>query len=141
MDTDSFIFYVKTEVFYEDIADDVEERFDTSNYKFKRPLPTGKNKKVIEFMKDDPAGDIMTESVALRPKTYSYLNDDGGGEKRAKGTKKCVTKRKPKFVDYKKCLLNDEIILGSQQRIRSEHHDVHTEKFRKIALSNNDDKR
>ena len=45
------------------------------------------------------------------------------------------------FIDYKKCLLNDEIIPKSQQRIRSEGHDVHTEKVRKIALSNNDDKR
>ena len=45
MDTDSFIFHTKTEDFYEDIADDVEKRFDTSNYKVKRPLPIGKNKK------------------------------------------------------------------------------------------------
>ena len=41
----------------------------------------------------------------------------------------------------KKCLLNNEIILKSQKRIRSEGHDVHTEKGRKIALSNNDDKK
>ena len=45
MDADSFIFHAKTEDFYEDIADDAEKRFDTSNYKVKRPLPIGKNKK------------------------------------------------------------------------------------------------
>ena len=45
MDTDSFIIYIKTEDFYEDIATDVEKRFDTSNYVVDRPLPTGKNKK------------------------------------------------------------------------------------------------
>ena len=83
----------------------------------------------------------MTEFVALPLKTYSYLNDDGGVEKKDKGTKKCVTKRKLKFIYSKKCLLSDEIILKSQQRIRSEGHDTHTEKVRKIALSNNDDKR
>ena len=55
--------------------------------------------------------------------------------------KRCVTKRNLKFIDYKKCLLNDEITLKSQQRIRSEGQDMHTEKVRKIALSNNNDKR
>ena len=47
MDTDSFIMHLKTEDFYKDIADDVEKRFETSTYKFNRPLLTGKNKKVI----------------------------------------------------------------------------------------------
>ena len=45
IDTDSFIIYIKTEDFYKDIADDVEQRFDTSNYEINRPLHTGKNKK------------------------------------------------------------------------------------------------
>ena len=45
MDTDSFIMQIKTKHFYEDIADDVEKRFDTSIYDVSRPLPTGKNKK------------------------------------------------------------------------------------------------
>ena len=43
MDTDGLILFIKTEDFYEDIADDVEKRFDTSDYKVDRPLPTGKN--------------------------------------------------------------------------------------------------
>ena len=77
IDTDSFIINIKTEDFYEDIADDVEKRFGTSNYEVNRPLPTGKNKKVIELMKDEFRRKIMTEFVALRPKTYSYLMDDG----------------------------------------------------------------
>ena len=47
MDTDSFIMNIKTEDFYKDIANNVETRFDTSNYECDRPLPTGKNKKVI----------------------------------------------------------------------------------------------
>ena len=37
--------HIKTEYFYEDIANDVEKRFDTSNYEVNRPLPKGKNKK------------------------------------------------------------------------------------------------
>ena len=47
MDTDSFVMNIKTKDFYKDIANDVEERFDTSNYEINRPLPTGKNKKVM----------------------------------------------------------------------------------------------
>ena len=57
MDTDSFIVYIKTDNIYKDIAEDVETRFDTSNYELEcnsieRALAKGKNKKVIRFMKD-----------------------------------------------------------------------------------------
>ena len=141
MDTDSFIMHIKTEDFYKDIANDVEKRFDTSNYEVNRPLSTEKNKKVIGLMKDELGGKIMAEFVALRPKTYSYLTDDCKEDKKAKGTKKCVIKRRPKFNDYKDCLLNNEIILKSQQSFNSERHDVYTEEVNKIARSSNDDKR
>ena len=141
MDTDGFIRNIKTEGFYNDIANDVEKRFDTSNYEVDRPLPTGKNKKVIGLMKDELGGRIITEFVALRPKTYSYLTDDFKEDKKAKGTKKCVIKRMIKFDDYKKCLLNGEVILKSQQRFKSKGHDLYTENINKIALSSNDDKR
>ena len=65
MDIESFIIYIKTEDFYEDIANDVEERFDTSNYEVNRPLSTEKNKKVIGLMKDELEGKIITEFGAL----------------------------------------------------------------------------
>ena len=141
MDTYSFIMDIKRNDFYKDIANDVECKFDTSNYEVNRSLPMGKNKKVIGLMKDELGGKIITEFVTLRPKTYSYLTDDGKEDKKAKGTKKCVIKKMIKFNDYKKCLLNDEVILKSQQRFISKKHDVYTENINKIALSNNDDKR
>ena len=46
-----------------------------------------------------------------------------------------------KFNYYKKCLLNNKVILKSQQRFISKKHDVYTENINKIALTNNDDKR
>ena len=141
MDTDSFIMHVTTEDFYKDIPEDVEKRFDTSNYEANRPLRTGKNKKVIALMKDELGGKIMTEIVALRPKTYSYLMDDCLSDKKVKGTKKDIIKRRLKFNDYKDCLLNNEIVLKSQQRFKSERHGAYTEEINKIALSSNDDKR
>ena len=141
MDTNSFIIKIKTNDFYEDIASDVENRFDTSNYEVNRPLPTGKNKKIIGLMKDKLGGKIIAEFVTLRPKTYSFLTDDGKEDKKAKGTKEFIIKKMIKFNDYKKCLLDDEVILKSQQRFTSKKHNVYTENKNKIALSNNDDKR
>ena len=96
MDTDSFIVYIKTDI-YKDIAEDVETSFDTSNYELDRALPKGKNKKVIGLMKDELGGKIMIKYVGLRVKTYSYLIDDSSEEKKSKGTKKCVIKRNLNF--------------------------------------------
>ena len=83
MDTDSFIIYIKTEDVYEDITDDFGKRFDTPNYEVNRTLPTRNNKKVIGLMKVELGGKIMTEFVALRPKTYSCLMDDGKNDKKS----------------------------------------------------------
>ena len=141
MDMDSFIMNIKTNDFYKDISDYVDNRFDTSNYEVKRPLPIGKNKKIIGLIKDKLGGEIITEFIALRPKTYSYLTDNDKIDKKAKGAKKCVIKKMIKFDDYKKCLLNDKVILKSQQRFISNKHDVYTEDVNKIVLSNDDDKR
>ena len=140
MDTNSFIMNIKTNDFYKDISDDVDNRFDTLNYEAERPLPIGKNKKVIGLMKNELGGEIITEFIALRPKTYSYLTDNDKIDKKAKGTKKCVIKKMIKFDDYKKCLLNDKVILKSQQRFISNKHNVYSEDVNKIAL-NNDDKK
>ena len=150
MDMDSFIMNIKTNDFYKDISNDVENRFDTSNYEVNRPLPTGKNKKVIGLMKDELGGKIIMEFVILRPTTYSFLTDDGKEDKKAKGTKKCIIKKMIKFEDEDDEVMkmmkmmkfeDDEEILKSQQRFISKKHDVYTENINKIALSNNADKR
>ena len=69
MDTNSFIVYVKRDHIYKDIAENVESRFDTSNYKLDRPFPKEKKKKVIGLMKDKLSGKIMIKFVGLRAKT------------------------------------------------------------------------
>ena len=83
----------------------------------------------------------MKKFVALRPKTSFYLMDDGNSDKKVKRTKKSEMKRILKFNDYKNCFLNNEIILKSQERFKSEAHNLYTEEFNKTALSNNNDKR
>ena len=119
MDTDSLVYHIKTEDFYADIVNDVEERFDTSGYVpdgyyvprtaawSHHPLPIGKNKKVIRLMKDELGGAIMTEFVSLRPKLYSNNKLDGSEDKKCKGIKKCVVKKTLTFKDYKNCLFED----------------------------------
>ena len=79
--------------------------------------------------------------VDLLSKTYAYLLDDSEEKKRNKRVKKCVVKNELKFIYYKDCLFNNNVILKSQQRFKSELYSVYTEEVNKIALSSNDDKR
>ena len=68
------------------IGNDVEKGFDRSNYEINKPLPKGKNKKVIGVMKDELGGKIATDFVGLRPKTYSFLINNDSQDKKAEGT-------------------------------------------------------
>ena len=105
MDTDNVTLYIKVDNSYNDIVEDVEIRFDF--YELERPLPKQKNKKVINLMKDELGGKIITEFARLRAKTYIYLIDNGSENKKVKGTKKCFVKRN--FEGYKHCLKPTEI--------------------------------
>ena len=87
------LFTLKPKLFFEDIPNDVERWFDTSNYNDKRPLLIRKHKNVPGLFKNELGGEIITEVVALRPKIYAYLIDNGCDHKKAKGTKKCVIKK------------------------------------------------
>ena len=121
-------------------------------------------------MKDELGGQIITKFAGLRPKTYSYLKDNNGECKNAKGTKKCVAERMLKFEYCKKCVktsqiinivnysekrginvdnlkedkkefIKNRLILKTKQRFKGERHNVFTEEINKIALSPNNDKR
>ena len=142
-DTDSFAIHIKTEGFFEDISNNIERWFDTCNYdeNDERLLPIGKNKRIPGLFKDELGGKIMVKVVALRPKTWTYLMDDGSDKKKPKGTKKCVIKRELIFENYKDCLFNEKAISKKQQRFKSYYHDVFTEEINKVALSSNDNKR
>ena len=109
------------------------------NYKINRPLVIGKREKVNGLMKDALRGKIMTEFVGFRPKTYLYLMNGDNTDKKA--MKKCVLKNKDFSLVIINFLLNNKIILKSQQRFKSEAHDVYTENINKTALSINDERR
>ena len=143
MDTDSFVLNIFTEDFFEDINNDVERWFDTSNYDCndKRPLPMGMNKKVIGMLKDKLGGKIMKEFCALRAKIYTYLMDDDSEKKKAKGIKRCVIRRRLMFENYEDSLFNNRTLLKSQLRFKSDHHNVYTKEVNNISLNSNYDKR
>ena len=140
MDTDSLIYDIETDDFYQDIAGDVESRFDTSGYASDRPLPVGRNKKVFGLMKDELGGGIMSEFVTLRPKMYAYKVGDPESKK-CKGIKKCVVRKTISFEDCKNCLFVGEASYRLQLMFRSSKHEVRTLEVNKLALSRDDEKR
>ena len=99
------------------------------------------NKKVIGMFKEELGGNILKEFCVLRAKTYAYLMDNDSKKKKVKGTKKCIIKRRIMFENYKDSLFNNNTILRSQLRFKSDLHNVYTEEVNKIALNSNDDKR
>ena len=69
----------------------------------------------------------MKEFAGFRAKTWVYLLDDDSEKNKAKGTKQCVIKRILMLKNFKDCWFNDKIILQSQQRFKSNFHNVYTE--------------
>ena len=107
-DTDSLCYEIETEDFFQDISNDVHEKFDTSNFEKNHPsgIKTGVNKKVIGMMKDEAGGKIIEEFVGLRAKLYSVKMHEGKEEKKCKGIKKSVIKKTITHQDYKDCLIS-----------------------------------
>ena len=140
-DTDSFVYQIETEDFYKDISEDVEAKFDTSNYAENHSLYLTKNNKVIGKFKDECGGKIMQEFVGLRAKLYSYKMYEGDETKKCKGVKSSVVKKEITFKDYKDCLFDKKEQMRTMNVIRSHKHEIFTEEVNKIALSANDDKR
>ena len=105
MDTDiCFIIFIKMNDIYKDIGKDFEIRCSAPTYESDQLLRNGKNRNVIDLMKDELDRQIMKEFVKLGAKTYINLVDGGGEDKKGKGAKKCVIRRKFNFEDYEHCL-------------------------------------
>ena len=143
-DTDSLLYEIQTDDFYADISNDVESRFDTSEYPKDHPsgIKTGINKKVIGMFKDEACGKQIVEFVGLRAKLYSYkMFDDGKENKKCKGVKKKVVENSITHEDYYQCLISRQDQLRKMNVFRSHNHDIYTEEINKVALSSDDDKR
>ena len=149
-DTDSLVLEIETEDFFADIAGDVKEWFDTNDFSPEHPavlngLPiVPENKKKIGLMKDECAGAVMTEFVALKPKLYSFLTEEDEKireKQKAKGVKKCIIRKSLRHENFKKCLMSGQSQMRKQSFFRSREHHVFTENMTKVALNPRDDKR
>ena len=145
-DTDSLVLNIETDDFFKDISGDVKEWFDTNDFPKDHPavlegLPIVKeNKKKIGLMKDECGGKILTEWVALRPKLYSFLTENGEKQK-AKGLKKSIKNKSLRHENFLKCLRTGKSQTRKQCLFRSRDHHIFTENMVKVALSCDDDKR
>ncbi|XP_057305244.1 uncharacterized protein LOC130642176 [Hydractinia symbiolongicarpus] len=113
--------------FYHDIADDVETRFDTSAYdnNDNRPLPIGKTRRSLGYS---------------RMSSVKSLTKDGG-DRKAKGVKRAVTKKCITFEDYQRCLKEGIDINKTWRCIQNKGHNIYTQEVNKIALNAADDNR
>lgn len=142
MDTDSFIYLIETDNFYEDLKNDEDfgNYFDTSSYAdnniygIKR-----KNGKILGKFKDEVNGEIITEFVGLRSKMYSFKTITGKLLMKAKGISKNTVKTFN--FDLYKQVLGSNSVMAPMHVFRSKNHIITTQLVNKIALSCNDDKR
>lgn len=140
-DTDSLIYQIFTENYYEDIKPDLESYFDTSDYPINNVYGLPRiNKKQLGFFKDENNGNIFKEFVGLRSKMYAIDVENQNLITKAKGVNKCVTK-KLTIDSYKRCLFDKDIQRDTMLRFKSIKHLIFTQKINKISLSHNDTKR
>ena len=133
MDTDSLVYDIATDDFYEDIAGDIPTQFDTSSYSCSCPLPMRVIKTVIGLMKDELGRKIMTKFVALRPKLCTYRTLCGMLARSARSQEVCG--------ESSRITSSGRNIFRKQLMFWNKLHEVHAVEVNKVALSRNDNKR
>jgi len=147
-DTDSFIYYIITDNFYNDLLNKqgLLECMDTSNLPHEHPCYTSSRKKIPGLFSDETDGHTMTEFIALRAKSYAYILDNKEKIK-AKGIRAHVVKNHMTFKDHVDCLFtnDEEEVKFNPYRenvsIRSYNHEIQTIKSTKLSFNRQDDKR
>ena len=143
-DTDSLLYMIETEDLFEDIAGDVAENFNTSEFPSDHPKVLDgtikrMNKKVLGMMKDETCGKPIVDFVGLKAKCYSFLMEDSG-QRKCKGIKKDVIRRM-EHKDWVTCLNEQSALMKQMTCFRSRKHEISTVVLNKLALSADDDKR
>ena len=119
--TDSLLLEIKTEDIYKDMGCH-KRYYDTSDYPEDHPLHSQENKKVLGKMKDECKGKPISEVVCLRSKMYSIVIEGGENKKKAKGTKKVVTKKEISHQNYKDALFDRQSFKHGMYMFRSDKH-------------------
>jgi hypothetical protein len=158
-DTDGLLLYILTEDFYEDIKNDIDEWFDTSNFEDgNRFKIDAKNKMKLGCFKIETGENIVTMFIGLRAKMYCYTIEHQDSEASDKGARTELKKREkgvPGHITNRhqlkiwKKVLDNETQTGAMSAqtsatyniIKSEKLNVYTIEQTKVALSNFDDKR
>ena len=139
-DTDSRLLEIKTEDVYKDMQKSLFH-YDTSDFPKDHPLHSQKNKKVIGKMKDECAGEPISEFVCLRSEMYSILLENDKNIKKAKGTTKVVTKKEILHQHYKDALFNTFTFKHGMDMLPSKDHQIYGVHLKKTTLSPFDSKR
>lgn len=139
MDTDSFIYLIKTKNLFVDMLE-MLEHMDTSDYPIDHPCFSLTNKKVLGKFKDEMKGEIIDKFIALRAKMYAISRKDKE-IKKIKGISKSVVKNHIRFEHYEESLFSQTTIRTPMVAIQSKKHNITTTEINKIALSPFDDKR
>ena len=143
-DTDGLMLYIRTKDFYEDIKNDIDKWFDTSNFSKDNKFGIEpKNKMKLGCFKIETGENIVTIFIGLRAKMYCYTiehQDRTELKKREKGVPCHITNRHQLLI-WKKVLDNETQTSATYNMIKSEKLNVYTIEQTKVALSNFDDKR
>jgi hypothetical protein len=134
-DTDSLCYYIRKEDIFEIIKKN-KDLFDLSKYPKDHEMYDDTNNKALFKFKIECPSQII-EFVGLRPKLYSYMDEET--HNKCKGMKEYVSKTL-RIDDYRNTLYNRKSLVKNQNTIRSYGHQLFTESNNKIALSYNDDK-
>ena len=145
-DTDSLMYHIKTDDFYQDMKKD-GDKYDMSNFdhEITSQFKDNTNKKVLGKFKDEGDGMVWSEMVGLRPKMYSATLHNGKEKKTGKGIKKSFLKNNITHADYVRCVkaesTKDMCQKATFNCIRSKKHDIHSYEITKTSLCSFDNKR
>jgi hypothetical protein len=140
-DTDSLLYEIKTDDFYEDLKNDFKHIMDFSNYDKHHGLYDDRHKKIIGYLKDEYGGQIVTEFVGLKSKLYSIMYGDNKNKNTAKGLQKAILKKYINHDNYKNVLTKNNCLSTSMHRIQSKDQVIETIKLNKLIFTPMDDKR
>ena len=138
-DTDSFVYKIKTDDFYQDMCE-MKEYYDMSEYSKECSLYDETNKKVLGKFKDETPNGVITNFIGIRSKCYT-IRTNAKIIKKAKGVSKKVVEKNIDFIDYKNCVLENKDVFRNINSIRTSNMTNYSITQNKLALSNKDDKR
>ena len=139
-DTDSFCYWIPTEVDIDETIVGRTDWFDFSNLPQNHPNYDAINKLVPGKFKDEMGGAVIIEFVGLRAKMYSILAANIN-KKTAKGTLTIVKEKEIRHGDYRTTLFKEEQMLHKQTRITQKDHELFTVEAKKTSLSPFNDKK